>query len=201
MKKLVVWAGVVLCALQIQAQDKATRKGLEGTVWASGTLSYNKTSTGGSDATKSTFIPVVGYFIAPTTTIGLGIGTTSDKATAAGATTKDVNSFVVMPLARKYWNVAGNFYLFGQAAMPISFGKDNITEAKTTDFGVTLSPGLDYIFNSWITLEGTFSIFNFGVNTLSPKVGDSTTTTTFNANPFDSARNSGGLTVGVKFLF
>jgi hypothetical protein len=104
---------------------------------------------------------------------------------------------------RKYWNVSGNLFFFGQAALPIMFGKDKVEDSKYTSFGLELAPGFDYIINKWMTVETSFTIFNLSSSTSTPAFGDKTTTFNFNANPMNSVadRSLGNLQVGVKFLF
>jgi hypothetical protein len=149
-------------------------------------------------------LPIVGTFISPDVTIGLGLGTISSKTVSgAGVTTAEGSTFVVKPLVRKYWNVSGGLFFYGQAALPIMMGKDKITDGKTSSFGLELAPGFDYVVNKWLTVETSFTVFNVGSSTSTPKVGDKTTTFGFNANPMNSVsdRQLGNLQVGVKFLF
>ena len=93
--------------------------------------------------------------------------------------------------------------MFGQASLAMTFVKDKITDDKTTSIGVDIAPGFDYVVNSWMTVETSFSLVNMTSTTLKPDSGDSTNSFSFNANPFDltGGRNVGGLRVGVKFLF
>jgi len=54
-----------------------------------------------------------------------------------------------------------------------------------------------------MTVETSFTVFNLSSSTLTPSVGEKTTTFGFNANPMNSVgdRKVGDLQVGVKFLF
>lgn len=148
-------------------------------------------------------LPIVGTFISPSVTAGIGIGNISSKTEAGSTTTAESNTFVIKPLMRKYWNVSGNLFFYGQAALPILIGKDKIADSKYTSFGLELSPGFDYVINKWMTVETSFTIFNLSSSTSTPAVGDKTTTFNFNANPMNSVadRSVGNLQVGVKFLF
>lgn len=190
-------------SLSAKAQDK----GLEGTWWVGGQVSFNSEKTGTVENSSNMFLPIVGYFIAPSTTLGLGIGTMGSKAVnGAGTTTSEESTFIVKPLVRKYWNVKGGLYFFGQAALPIMMGKvtTGADPGKTNSFGLEVSPGFDYIVNSWMTVETSFTIFNVGSKTVTPDSGaEKTTTTSFSANPMNSVgdRTLGGLQLGVKFLF
>lgn len=205
MKKLLLLAGIALFSLTSNAQEE--NKGLEGTWWAAGQLSFGSNDNGTVKTTSNAIIPVVGYFVAPTTTVGLGVGVINGKTeTTTGSvtsTTAESSAFIIQPLVRKYWGIGGKFFLFGQASLPMTFGKDKISDDKTTSVGVDIAPGFDFIVNKWMTVETSFSLVNFTSTTTKPNVGDKTTDVSFNANPFDltGSRNVGGLRVGVKFLF
>jgi len=205
MKKLLLLAGFALFSLTSNAQEK--NKGLQGTWWAAGQLSFGSNDNGTVKTTSNAIIPVVGYFVAPTTTVGLAVGVingkTETKTGSVTTTTAESSAFIIQPLVRKYWGIGGKFFLFGQASLPMTFGKDKISDDKMTSFGVDIAPGFDFIVNKWMTVETSFSLVNFTSTTTKPNVGDKTTDVSFNANPFDltGSRNVGGLRVGVKFLF
>ena len=198
MKKLIFIAVVSLFSLNSFAQE-----GLEGTWWVAGQVSFGSEKTGDVKSTSNMILPIVGYFIAPTTTVGLGIGNLSNKSEIGSLTTAESNTFVVKPLVRKYWNVSGNLYFYGQVAAPVMFGKDKISDDKMSSFGLEISPGFDYIVNKWLTVETSFNVLNISSTTTTPDVGEKTTKFGFNANPMNSVadRTFGSLQVGVKFLF
>jgi hypothetical protein len=202
MKKLLLLAGIALLGFNANAQEE--KKGLEGTWWVAGQVSFSTTDNGASETKSNTIVPIAGYFIAPTTTIGLGIGVINSTTDAGSLTIAESNTFIVQPLVRKYWGLGGKFFMFGQASLPMTFGKDKITDDKTTSIGVDIAPGFDYVVNSWMTVETSFSLVNMTSTKLKPDSGDSTNSFSFNANPFDlnpGTRSVGGLRVGVKFLF
>lgn len=203
MKNLLLVAGIVLLGLTSNAQEKKEDKGLEGIWWVAGQVSYNSSESGNNKTTSTMVLPIVGAFISPSVTAGIGIGNISSKTENGSLTTADSNTFVIKPLMRKYWNVSGNLFFYGQAALPIMFGKDKVEDSKYTSFGLELAPGFDYIINKWMTVETSFTIFNLSSTTSTPAVGDKTTTFGFNANPMNSVadRSIGNLQVGVKFLF
>lgn len=206
MKKLFLIAGIALMSLTANAQD-----GLKGTWWVGGQLAFGSNDNNVTKTTSNTILPVAGYFIAPTTTVGLGIGVINGKTetTALGVTTtsSESSTFVVQPLVRKYWSVGGKFFFFGQASLPIMLGNNKISDAKTTTISADLAPGFDFLVNKWMTVETSFSLVNIASSTEKPATGDSTSSFSFDANPFDlnkaagDARSIGGLRVGVKFLF
>lgn len=205
MKKVLLVAAIALFGLTSNAQEK---KGLEGTSWVAGQLSFSSSNNGSVKTTSNTILPIVGYFVGPTTTIGLGIGVINGKTeTTTGnvtTTTAETSTFVVQPLVRKYWGLGGKFFFFGQASLPMTFGKNKINDDKVSSIGVDLAPGFDFIVTKWMTVETSFSLVNFSSTTINPKVGENTTNVSFNANPFDlnpGSRNAGGLRLGVKFLF
>ena len=201
MKKILLLAGIVLLSLTANAQEKD--KGLQGTWWVAGQVSFASEKTGDVKSTSNMILPIVGYFVAPDVTLGIGIGTIGSKSETGSVTTAEDNIFVVKPLVRKYWNVKGNLFFYGQAALPMMFGKDKITDDKSSSVALELAPGFDYVINKWLTIETSFTVLNVGTETITPKVGEKTTKFGFNANPFNSVadRTLGGLQIGVKFLF
>lgn len=198
-------------SLNGNAQEK-TKSGLQGTWWVAGQVSFSNEKTGDAKTDSSMILPIVGYFVAPSTTVGIGVGNIASKSVnGAGVTTSDGSTFVVKPLVRKYWNIKGSFFFYGQVALPIMTGKTDYidpvsllaSDSKTTSVTLEVSPGFDYVVNKWMTVETSFTILNVGSTTTTPNVGDKTTSFGFKANPMNSVadRSLGNLQVGVKFLF
>lgn len=202
MKKLFLLAGIALMSLNVNAQEKEN-KGLEGVWWAAGQVSFSSSKTGDAKTTSNMILPIVGTFISPSVTVAAGVGVISGKTDTGSAITSEISTIVIKPLVRKYWNISGGLFFFGQAALPVTFGKDKVADSKSSSFALEVSPGFDYIVNKWLTVETSFSIFNVGSTTFTPDSGDKTTTFGFNANPMNSVgdRQLGNLQVGVKFLF
>ena len=71
MKKLFLLAGIALLGFNANAQEE--KKGLEGTWWVAGQVAFGSEKTGDIKESSSTVLPIVGYFIAPTTTVGVGL--------------------------------------------------------------------------------------------------------------------------------
>lgn len=190
MKKLLLLSTLIITSLCINAQ------GLKGTWFVGGEFSYSKINmsktvedvTVSYDRKSTMILPVLGTFISPDVAVGAGLGYISQKDGDDDA----VDRFVVRPLVRKYWNISGPIFLFGQASAPMIFGDDY------TNIGVDLSPGIDFVVTSWMTIETSFTIFNFNYT----KEGD-VKNWGVGANPFNSIadRQIGDLQVGVKFLF
>lgn len=201
MKKILLVAALAIMSLTVNAQEKS--KGLQGIWWAAGQVSFGSSETGTAKSTNNMILPIVGTFISPSVTVALGIGNINSKTKDGSTTLAESNTFVIKPLARKYWNVSGGLFFFGQAALPVMMGKDKITDDKTSSVALELAPGFDYVINKWLTVETSFTIFNVGSSTTTPKVGEKTTNFNFNANPMNSVgdRKIGDLQVGVKFLF
>jgi hypothetical protein len=201
MKKILLVAGIVLLSLTANAQEKS--KGLQGVWWAAGQVSFDSSKTGDAKTNSSMILPILGTFISPDVTVGLGIGNINSTTKLGSATTAESNTFVIKPLVRKYWNVSGSLFFFGQAALPVMIGKDKITDLKTSSVALTIAPGFDYVINKWLTVETSFDVLNVSTSTSTPKVGNKTTKFGFNANPMNSVadRNLGALQVGIKFLF
>jgi hypothetical protein len=201
MKKILLVTGIVLLSLTANAQEKS--KGLQGVWWAAGQVSFDSSKTGDAKTNSSMILPILGTFISPDVTVGLGIGNINSTTKLGSATTAESNTFVIKPLVRKYWNVSGSLFFFGQAALPVMIGKDKITDLKTSSVALTIAPGFDYVINKWLTVETSFDVLNVSTSTSTPKVGNKTTKFGFNANPMNSVadRNLGALQVGIKFLF
>ena len=204
MKKLLLVVVIALVSLTINAQDKKESKGLQGVWWATGQLSTSSSKDGvGNKTVNTTFLPIVGTFITPDVSIGLGIGNIATKYTPVTGNSTSGNTFVIEPLVRKYWNVKGGLFFFGQVALPVMMGKD-AAKTKTNSVALDLSPGFDYVVNKWFTVETSFSIANVGTTSSTPDGGSKSSTFGLDVNPFDmnpGSRTLGGLRVGVKFLF
>ena len=183
MKKLLL-AGALAIVGMFSAQDK----GLQGTWFATAQIGYS--SNGESGAAKSTTtvaLPIVGTFVAPTTAVGIGAGVISTKNGDAKAT-----HVVVEPLVRKYWNVSGPLYFFGQVAAPMIF-----FEGGNSQYGLTLTPGLDYVMTKHFTVEFSATVANLEFN----KVKGGNTSTSFGVNPMAHSAFGTNALVGFKFLF
>ena len=201
MKKLFLLAGIALLSLNVTAQEES--KGLEGTWWVAGQVSFSSEKTGDAKTTSNMILPIVGKFISPSVTIGAGVGVLNNKVDNGFAVTSEMSTIVVKPLVRKYWNISGGLFFYGQAALPVMIGKDKVDDSKYSSVTLEVAPGFDYIVNKWLTVETSFTIFNVGTSTSTPDVGDKTTTFGFNANPMNSVgdRQLGNLQVGDKLLF
>ncbi|MFV0331568.1 MAG: hypothetical protein ACK5KL_17400 [Dysgonomonas sp.] len=210
MKKLFLVAVLAVISMCVSAQ------GLKGTWFAGGQLSFGSAKnkgikvgdvTGEQKITNTTVLPIIGTFVSPDVALGIGLGYMGGNSKIEGEQYLKTNNFVVKPLVRKYWNISGGLFFFGQAALPViignSEGAKDSGKTNTTNIGLELSPGFDYVINSWLTIETSFTILNTGYSRSKPKGGDASTSFEFNANPFKSIgdRTVGELQVGVKFLF
>lgn len=178
MKKLLLLSALIITSLCVSAQ------GLKGTWFVGGQLSYSDVKD-----TKTTMIlPIAGTFVSPDVAVGAGLGYQSVKVGDASAD----DLFIAKPLVRKYWNISGPVYLFGQIAAPMLFGDDY------TNVGLEMSPGVDWVVNSWMTIETSFTIFGFNYE----KSGDNKDWS-IGMKPMNTLtdRKVGDLMVGVKFLF
>jgi hypothetical protein len=236
MKKLFLVGALALTGLFATAQE-----GLQGIWFAGGQVSFSNTSYDADKSSSYFILPIAGTFITPSVAVGAGIGYIGNSGeteltypvTKQKFTEKDPDggTFVVKPLVRKYWNITGGLFFFGQAALPLQFTTNNtytyvynpvafdpisgqVTQVeqvelkgktKSTSVALELSPGFDYVINKWLTIETSFTIFSLGYNTSKPDVDGAKATNTFSltANPFNSVndRTVGALQVGVKFLF
>lgn len=212
MKKILFVAALAILSLTVNAQEKS--KGLQGAWFATSQLGYQQTKTGDVKSTNFTILPIVGTFISPSVAIGAGIGYVNVKSENASTTLANTGLIVVEPLVRKYWNVAGNLYFFGQVAAPIISGKEKESDLKVSQLGLAVSGGFDFFVTKNFSVEFSYDLANFTSTTLDPKTGTSTTITNFSlahVATVESTYNGalGGsmpnltspLSVGFKFIF
>jgi len=179
MKKTILLAVITLFAFSNVFAQEEESKGLQGAWWGMGTFQFSDDET----TSSYTILPIVGNFIAPTVTVGLGAGYMSTETEGSEA----VDAFIVMPLVRKYWSVSDNFYLFGQADVPFTFSD------AYDGFGVNLRPGIDYFIGGKWTIEATFG--QFGYNSIKYEGADDSVGTT--SLGFDMT----SIQFGLKYLF
>lgn len=197
MKKLLLIGTFIFTCLFASAQD-----GLKGTWFVGGALNIGSNKSFNADGQEIktdsyTIQPLLGTFVSPSVAVGGSLGYSHSK-------TGDLktNGFTIMPLARKYWNVTGSLYFFGQAALPIEIGNTKLGDFKTNTLGVAvaLAPGFDWIVTSWMTVETSFTLVSAGYSSSKPKGGDTTSSWSIGGNSISST-SFGELSVGVKFLF
>jgi len=212
MKKIVTLVGVVIMGLTAKAQDST--QGLKGAWFATSQFGYQQTKTADDKNTTLSVLPIVGTFVTPSVAVGAGVGFINIKADSDAGTAAKTNLFVAQPLVRKYWNVAGSLYFFGQLALPIITGKEKESELKVNQVGLSLSGGFDYFVTKNFSVEFSYDLANFTSTTLDPKTGDKTTVTNFglahvaNVDPFYNTALAGSnpnltspVSVGFKFIF
>ncbi|WP_172278506.1 outer membrane beta-barrel protein [Chryseobacterium sp. LAM-KRS1] len=217
MKKLLLASAIALFGLSNAQIAKGTTY-LSGSVG----YSQEESNNGNLKKENFNVLPTVGYFVNTNLAIGLGVGYQTEKTTATTTTTTILNTttvsenitkkpaFVVAPFVRKYWTLSEKLYIFGQLAVPMEFGKTKLennsvstsgnttvsnstsSEAKYTQIGVTVKPGLDYFLNKNWSIEAT--IGEFGYNNYKPKDGDAT-------NNYNFGLNLSSVTFGVKYVF
>lgn len=216
MKKLLLASAIALFGLSNAQIAKGTTY-LSGSVG----YSQVETNNGNNKTENFNVLPTVGYFVGTNLAVGLGVGYQTEKTTdittitmpnTTSVTTDEVKkpAFVVAPFVRKYWTLSDKLYIFGQLAVPMQFGKTETesstvvtngnttattstsTEAKYTQVGVTVKPGLDYFLNKNWSIEAT--IGEFGYNNYKPKDGDAT-------NNYNFGLNLSSVTFGVKYVF
>ena len=177
MKKLFLAAGILFASLNAQAQEKS--KGLEGAWFATSQFGYQQTKTGSNTATNLSVIPIVGNFISPSVAVGAGVGIMNIKSETGSVTNANTNLIVIEPLIRKYWNIAGSFYFFGQVATPVITGKEKEADTKVSQFGVSVSGGIDFFVTKNFSVEFSYDLANFTSTTIKPDGGDKTTVNNF----------------------
>lgn len=177
-------------------------QGLKGTWFAGGNLSMgsSKSYTEAGNKVKVSdyaIMPLAGKFVTPSLAIGGAVGYVYGKEDPIKTTT-----FIIQPLVRQYWNIAGKLYAFGQVALPIQFGNEKNNGFKTKEAGVAIAfaPGLDLIVNSWLTIEASFNVISFGYENSKPDGGKTSSNFKLNGNML-GATELGKINIGVKVLF
>lgn len=208
MKKILTLVSIAFIGLTAKAQD--SNPGLKGAWFATSQFGYQQTKTADVKHTNLSVIPIVGTFITPTIAVGAGLGYINLKSDLNSNESTKTDLIVIQPLARKYWNVAGSLYFFGQAALPVITGKEKEHNTKINQFGLSVSGGFDYFVTKNFSVEFSYDLVNFTSTTIDPEKGPKTTVTNFGlahmAN-VDSAYLAGGsslttpLSVGFKFIF
>ena len=218
MKKIVTLVSVVLIGFAAKAQDAS--QGLKGAWFATSQFGYQQTKTGDVKATNISVLPIVGTFVTPSVAVGAAVGFINIKADGYPEGSTDLKTlaktdlFVFQPLVRKYWNVAGSLYFFGQAAIPVITGKEKESDLKVNQVGLSVSGGFDYFVTKNFSVEFSYDLANFTSTTLDPKVGEKTTVTNFglahvaNVEPLYNGALGGSnptltspISVGFKFIF
>ena len=208
MKKILTLVSIAFIGLTAKAQD--SNQGLKGAWFATSQFGYQQTKTADVKHTNLSVIPIVGTFITTTIAVGAGLGYINLKSDLNSNESTKTDLIVIQPLARKYWNVAGSLYFFGQAALPVITGKEKEHNTKINQFGLSVSGGFDYFVTKNFSVEFSYDLVNFTSTTIDPEKGPKTTVTNFGlahmAN-VDSAYLAGGsslttpLSVGFKFIF
>lgn len=212
MKKILTLVSIAFIGLTAKAQE--TNQGLKGTWFATSQFGYQQTKTGDVKNTNLSVLPIVGTFVTPSVAVGAGFGIINIKADAKAGTVAKTDLLVIQPLARKYWNVVGSLYFFGQVAAPIITGKEKESDLKISQYGLSVSGGFDYFISKNFSVEFSYDLANFTSTTLDPKNGEKTTVTNFglahvaNVDPFYNTALAGSrpnltspLSFGFKFLF
>lgn len=212
MKKIVALISIALIGLTAKAQE--VNQGLKGAWFATSQFGYQQTKTADVKNTSLSVLPIVGTFLTPSVAVGAGFGFINIKSDSDKGTAAKTDLIVIEPLARKYWNVAGSLYFFGQLAAPVITGKEKQSELKVTQFGLSLSGGFDYFVTKNFSVEFSYDLANFTSTTLDPKIGEKTTVTNFglahvaSVEPFynnalggSSPNLTSPLSFGFKFIF
>lgn len=212
MKKIFTLLSIAFIGFGMQAQD--SNQGLKGAWFVTSQFGYQQTKTGDFKSTNISVLPIVGTFVTPSVAVGAAVGYINVKAVNDESTVAKTDLIVAQPLVRKYWNVAGSLYFFGQLAAPIISGKEKESELKVNQIGLSLSGGFDYFVTKHFSVEFSYDLANFTSTTLDPKVGEKTTVTNFglahvaNVEPFYNTALGGSnpnltspISVGFKFLF
>ncbi len=154
MKKIILTVAAVFAFGAANAQDK--NEGSEGfskgSMFVSGTFSYDSSKTGDAKSNNLEFSPAFGYFLTDNVALGGRLSVTSGENEAETKT----SGFGLDVFGRYYMTPASKFSLFGEAA--IGFGSNKVEPAgggETTSktFGVNLGLGVNYFLSSNWAIE------------------------------------------------
>lgn len=212
MKKIFTFVTIALIGLTAKAQE--ANQGLKGAWFATSQFGYQQTKNADLKNTSLSVIPIVGTFVTPSVAVGAGLGYINIKADSNQGTAAKTDLIVIQPFARKYWNVAGSLYFFGQAALPVITGKEKESDTKVNQFGVSVSGGFDYFVTKNFSVEFSYDLANFTSTSVELKDGTKTTVTNIglahvaNVDPFYNTALAGSnpnltspLSFGFKFIF
>ena len=159
MKKLLLLAGIALLGFNANAQEE--KKGLEGTWWVAGQVAFGSEKTGDIKESSSTVLPIVGYFIAPTTTVGVGVGMLNTKAENGSVDTQDMSALTVGAFGRYYMTPASQFSLFGEFGVDYSSIDNKLADYKVNGIDAGLGLGMNYFVSSNFSIEAGVAVLGF----------------------------------------
>lgn len=226
MKKLLLGL-FVIAAISVNAQIEKGKK------FAG--INFNAGKTGGFVSNSSTvtasqsvfsfrFLPKVGMMLSDNLGLGIAMGydykkTTTPNDLGTYTQIERDGKFLITPFLRYYKNVTEKFYLFGQAALPISVGSHKqlklndkangtVDDYPTTNisYGFDISLGANYFITDRIALETTFGLFNMGyISNVSVSSGSQTQSISHSSSTYfslntDNVFNTGSISVGVKIF-
>lgn len=203
-------------ALAFASLISAQETNLKGRTFISGSVGYssedNQNNEGYDYSVKLlTVMPSVGYFVTEDVAIGLGFGYQSAKSNSTNIVyyvgsepifahyESRVNSFIINPMVRKYWNLGGKLYLFGQLDVNYSTGKSETTftgnpttKVSVNSLGFNLKPGLDYFISNNLSLEATIGNLGYSRDRRDGERAN---------EKFNLGLNLGNINIGVKYIF
>lgn len=162
MKKLLFMAAVAVFGLTgLNAQDDSSTGGFEnGDLYVSGSVGFNSFKAGEAKSNSFNFSPSAGYFISDNIALELGleVGSTKDAD-------DDKTSSFGVNLGGRYFFTPSNQFSFTVGAA-LSFGSnkekpDGGDEAKSTNFGFAVSPGINYFVSDAFALRASVGALGF----------------------------------------
>ncbi|MCL1934140.1 MAG: porin family protein [Candidatus Azobacteroides sp.] len=223
MKKLVLLSCLVIAGLVT-----ANAQGLKGKWYGTAQVGYSDTKAGNEKTSYFNVLPIVGTFISPDVTVGLAFGYLDNKSkgydlATTGVLDSEVRAWAFEPLARRYWNISGPFFFFGQLAVPLAFGKVQDTNIKVSQFGIGASAGFDMVIWKSVSIEFSYNIANLsftrckGSDLTTLGLAEKISTTNFQLAHVANLQNGGNIpaviplgeqsglltpiSVGIKFFF
>lgn len=219
---------IFLAALLSAACFTANAQTQQGDWFIGGAAGYSKGSLNSDTKESKTLVinPSIGTFVSNSLAIGISFGyTKADTETRYYSSDYEFISknkgraCAISPFVRKYWKISGGFSFFGEASLPVLFGKVeseswvndynsyggynpdgyNRLETKQLSLGMALAPGFEYRVNNWLSVDAKMSLFNLSYTRMKPDKGEKKTT--FSVNGDTQQNEIGDLMVGVKFFF
>ncbi len=218
MKKSILFLSFIfiLIPLSLQAQ-----------LFVGGNIGFNssggKTETPNNnyDLTKNfgiDFNPMAGYYLNEDMAVGVRLVTSVDKSTTPptfpnGDETKTSSSNLgFMPFIRYHFIRFNKFSVYGQGQIGVTFGsqKTNIgnnetANTKSTNFGISLNPGISFDVSDNFSLETSINAFGLGYS-VTTNNNETTSVKTTTSNGYfgvnmDNIKTLGSISVGAIYRF
>jgi len=198
MKKLLLSALAVCAFTFSNAQEEKTEgtSGFaQGDMMISGSFGIASQSEGDAKASGFNISPRAAYFLTDNIAVGVKLGYKSNKAeNAAGVDTVDESRLTAGAMARYYMSPASKFSLFAELGVDYSNVDYKLADAKGSEIGVGVSPGVSYFLSDSFALEASWGLLGYTTNDNGGDGADKT-------NTFGLGLDMDDLSLGLVYKF